>query len=460
MHLPYVLAALLALLTLAWAGTPEENGVDFHGCKTPNTLALTFDDGPHPTLTPAILDVLKELGIKATFFVMGKNVHNNTAILQRAYDEGHQIAQHTYDHFALTKLSNDEVRGQIQRNEDLVYRVIGQRMRVMRPPYGNSDRRVHKVLKEMGYWTILWILDTNDWRGYDPIKTFEKGLERGRGIASLSHDTAAVETPEKLRQIHAFVKSKGFRFISISECINKQPYEGGWGNVVNAAFDTSVTTNTSEPYADATPATVSVAQASNGATTASVKLATSAATPHSSVSPAIPHTASLPHALSTPIVQFTPHHPANPTITSSTHVTPQPAPHTSSKSNPVNSSVVYSKHWVSTPSPKPSPTPAVSTPSPDHDTITPSIDSPSVVSQSVPSLASFDAAGQDANLANTVPRTSSPPISPAASWAIAIVSVAIVAAAVVALSHRRLYRVTVTWLEGYSQVGTAERSLV
>ncbi|KAI8803762.1 hypothetical protein BJ742DRAFT_485196 [Cladochytrium replicatum] len=372
MLLANVLAALLAVFTLTAAGTPEENGVDFHGCKSPNTLALTFDDGPHPTVTPAILDVLKELGIKTTFFVMGKNVHNNTAILKRAYDEGHQIAQHTYDHFPLTRLSDDEVRDQIKRNEDLVYNVIGQRMRVMRPPYGNSDRRVHKILKGMGYWSILWTLDTNDWRGYDPMDTFEKGVEPGRGIASLSHDTAAVETPKKLQEIHAYVKSKGFRFISISECIDKQPYEDGWGNVVNAAFDLSVATNTTESPRNPTDAAVSVSQASNDASSVSAKVPSSSAASHSSsVSSDIALSTTLSPATSTPIAPQSDPEPSSttPTIPSSIHVPPPSAPHTTSKAVPVSSSVVYSVHWASTPSPHPSPqspTTTISIPTPNH----------------------------------------------------------------------------------------------
>ncbi|KAI8803763.1 hypothetical protein BJ742DRAFT_857267 [Cladochytrium replicatum] len=246
----------------------QVDGVDFLGCNTPNTLAMTFDDGPHATITPAILDVLKELGIKTTFFILGKNAVSTQAILKRAYDEGHQIAHHTYDHLSLPTLTDAQVREQIQKNEDLINSVIGHRTALMRPPYGDSDTRVYNIVKSMGYTLVKWNLDTNDWQNIDPFKIFETDLKPGTGYDSLSHDINVQQTPAKIRQIYNLVKQRGFRFISMAECVGRAPYKDGYGNVVNSAFDRSSGGGAQNPASPAAGgATRTSAAAGSAATT-------------------------------------------------------------------------------------------------------------------------------------------------------------------------------------------------
>ncbi|KAI8810321.1 hypothetical protein BJ742DRAFT_801400 [Cladochytrium replicatum] len=229
--------AVAALAALATSAAAQSDGVDFFGCGGTNTLAMTFDDGPDPNITPGLLDTLKSLGIKTTFFILGASAVNNRALVKRAYDEGHQIAHHTYDHLSLPSLTDAQVKDQIQRNEDLINSIIGHRTAIVRPPFGDSDARVYGIVKGMGYSIVKWNLDSNDWQGVDPFKIFDTDLKPGKGYMALQHDINFQETPAKIRQIYNLVKQRGFRFVSISECIGKQPYKDGWGNVVNKNFD-------------------------------------------------------------------------------------------------------------------------------------------------------------------------------------------------------------------------------
>ena len=102
-------------------------------CLNANQLALTYDDGP-TTLTNKLLDQLKAQNVKATFFVVGSRVINNPDILLRAYNEGHEIAIHTWSHPAQTTITNDQIVAEIVWNAKIIKDVIGVTPRVMRPP--------------------------------------------------------------------------------------------------------------------------------------------------------------------------------------------------------------------------------------------------------------------------------------------------------------------------------------
>lgn len=128
-------------------------------------LLLTFDDGPHLTLTPKLLDCLKEHDVKGVFFVLGERVaaKGGRTIVQRAFEEGHRIGNHTYTHPDLTKLSEAGVREELKRTEDLIAEFLTDH-KLYRPPYGAHNPTVDNVAREMGYHPILWNVDSEDWR--------------------------------------------------------------------------------------------------------------------------------------------------------------------------------------------------------------------------------------------------------------------------------------------------------
>ena len=134
---------------------------------------LTFDDGPTTTATPTILDILKEENVKASFFVIGKNVNKNSEIVKRAYEEGHYIANHGYDHNNSTLYkSNESFKNELEKTDEAIGNAIGinnYNSYIFRFPNGfmapaNKKRKeeVLDVLREMNYKYIDWNCLNND----------------------------------------------------------------------------------------------------------------------------------------------------------------------------------------------------------------------------------------------------------------------------------------------------------
>ncbi|MCQ8264872.1 polysaccharide deacetylase family protein [Streptococcus suis] len=124
-------------------------------------LAITFDDGPNRETTPQVLDYLKKYGVKATFFVLGKNVAGNEDILKRMIDEGHEVANHSWSHPSLTGLTADQVRMEIEETQAAIKEATGVEPTLVRPPYGAVNQSVMTVINKP---IIYWSVDSNDWQ--------------------------------------------------------------------------------------------------------------------------------------------------------------------------------------------------------------------------------------------------------------------------------------------------------
>jgi len=203
------------------AGTPAPRLVysDVHVDEP--YIALTFDDGPHATLTPKLLDLLASRHIKVTFFVLGECVDQNQQILQRAAREGHEIASHSWSHPQLNRMSDEGVRSQLKRTDDLIKSVIGIRPTLFRPPYGALTSRQKKwIPDEFGYKIILWDVDPLDWKEPGPATVTNRILKNTRpGSIVLSHDIhrGTIEAmPATIDQLLA----KHFKFVTVSELIS------------------------------------------------------------------------------------------------------------------------------------------------------------------------------------------------------------------------------------------------
>lgn len=183
-------------------------------------IAMTFDDGPHETLTPKLLDLLKAHHIKATFFVIGENVVQHPEILQRAAREGHEIASHSWSHPNFGKMSDEAVRNQLQKTDDAIKSAIGRRPTLMRPPYGSlTDREKKWIHQEFGYQIILWDVDPLDWKRPGPAVVCSRILKETRpGSIVLSHDIHP-GTIEAMPATFDQLEGKGFKFVTVSELI-------------------------------------------------------------------------------------------------------------------------------------------------------------------------------------------------------------------------------------------------
>jgi peptidoglycan/xylan/chitin deacetylase (PgdA/CDA1 family) len=178
-------------------------------------LYLTFDDGPHETATPFVLDQLKQFNAKATFFCLGKNVVAYPGIYKRIIDEGHATGNHTFDHTNGWKAQNDEYVNSIIEAEKYIH------SKLFRPPYGKISPFVSKLIrKRLGYKIIMWdVLSADFDEKISPEKCTENVLLNVRpGSIIVFHDsTKAWERMHyALEKTLQYFSRQGFSFKAIS----------------------------------------------------------------------------------------------------------------------------------------------------------------------------------------------------------------------------------------------------
>ncbi len=183
-------------------------------------IAITFDDGPHPKHTPRLLDMLKERNIKATFYVIGSSVARHPEIVRRIVAEGHEIGNHTWSHPNLSKMSQSDVRSQLDRCAAAIASAAGVKPRTMRPPYGalRKDQRVW-IHEDWGYPTILWDVDPEDWRRPGPSVVTSRITNKTRnGSIVLVHDLHGQSVDAMPATLDNLLR-KGFKFVTVSQLI-------------------------------------------------------------------------------------------------------------------------------------------------------------------------------------------------------------------------------------------------
>lgn len=183
-------------------------------------IAMTFDDGPSAALTPRLLDILKQRNIKATFFVLGQLVQEHPEIVQRAVAEGHEIANHSWDHKALNKLGEGGLEHELADTSAAISKATGKPVTLMRPPYGATNPRLNRAIeKEFGMKVILWSVDPFDWKRPGP-NVIEQRIVAGTkpGAIILSHDIHP-GTIEAMPGTLDALLSKGYKFVTVSELL-------------------------------------------------------------------------------------------------------------------------------------------------------------------------------------------------------------------------------------------------
>ena len=154
-------------------------------------VALTFDDGPSPETTPAVLDVLASFGVRATFFVLGESVERSPELLRRIVAEGHAVGLHGHRHRPLVLLSGREIRGEIRRAREAVHRVCPDAAvsHWLRPPHGFKSPGVLWAVSRAGFRLAGWSVDGRDYRETDPERVARNVLDALRpGAVILLHD--------------------------------------------------------------------------------------------------------------------------------------------------------------------------------------------------------------------------------------------------------------------------------
>ena len=160
---------LSIIVFMVWASASIRSGVyvrAFCREKTDRKVVyLTFDDGPHPPETERVLDVLRERGARATFFLIGSKVSGNEAVLRRMLEEGHALGLHTYSHAGtFPLLSFDKMLADVNEGKRAVESVAGKKISLFRPPFGVTNPTIAKVIRTLGLHTVGW-----DVRSFDTM---------------------------------------------------------------------------------------------------------------------------------------------------------------------------------------------------------------------------------------------------------------------------------------------------
>ncbi|MBO7747990.1 polysaccharide deacetylase family protein [Paenibacillus sp. MWE-103] len=195
-------------------------------------LALTFDDGPEPRTTNQILDLLKQYHAKATFFVIGYRVEKYPDIVKREIAEGHEVANHTFNHVFFTKgVASETIQREIARTDRSLKQLTGKKPFLFRPPGGYYNDKSIDIARKLGYTTVLWSWhqDTEDWRSPGVRHIANKVLKNARnGDIVLLHDYvsgASIHTVKALQVILPELERRGFKLVTVSELIRDKTGE-------------------------------------------------------------------------------------------------------------------------------------------------------------------------------------------------------------------------------------------
>ena len=224
----YTSLVLLLLLSFSSssvfaAAPPEKDGVIFSGTTAcGKKIALTFDDGPHPYKTMQILDLLDKFGVKATFFIIGENAEYYPEIVAEEAVRGHELANHSFTHPRLSRLTDAEISAEIERADAAIKKASGVTPRLFRPPEGAYSENVVKTAAQLGKTTIIWTVDTLDWAktARDAIvENVKASVTSGSIILFHDYTHKDAHTLEALEVIVPYLQGEGYEFVTVSELL-------------------------------------------------------------------------------------------------------------------------------------------------------------------------------------------------------------------------------------------------
>jgi chitin deacetylase len=192
--------------------------------ETEKVIALTFDDGPHPSTTAQVLEMLKQYSAKATFFVSGAGVEASPALVRRIVAEGHALGNRAWNQMA-EETSNLDATREVDETADLIQEVTGAKTELFRPPNGRLDTKLVSYAQKQGYAVTLWSVDSQDSLVAAPI-LLDNVLKNARpGRVVLLHDGSGDEqsaTIQALPQLLTALQQQGYRFVTIPELLKIQ----------------------------------------------------------------------------------------------------------------------------------------------------------------------------------------------------------------------------------------------
>lgn len=197
-------------------------------------VALTFDDGPEPGSTPAIVATLRQFGVKATFFCVGLHIHWFPNLVRQEYADGNLVEDHTWTHADLQRLKPDEIAEQLTSTANEIEQVTGAWPTLFRPPYGLFNWSIFAQARRMSFSSILWNVAPVDWLAPGKDVIVARVLRATHnGSIILLHDGSPDDRLDRSQTVAALpaiitgLRQRGFRFVTIEQMIHdlgqKQP---------------------------------------------------------------------------------------------------------------------------------------------------------------------------------------------------------------------------------------------
>ena len=217
--------------TIWWSRTTERR-----------SLALTFDDGPTARFTPGVLDVLDRYAVSATFFLIGELVQRDPELVRRAIDAGHEVANHTFDHYSAALQAPDDVRRTVERGADAVAELLGERPRWFRPVKGHITGSLMAAVAELGHDLAMWSVSRGPADSVGPtdvdavqrhlietvhpgaIVILHDGIGRSAWEWSGPDDDLVGQRRTEVEALPAVIErylAEGYRFVTVSDLIQR-----------------------------------------------------------------------------------------------------------------------------------------------------------------------------------------------------------------------------------------------
>lgn len=218
-----LLLALFACSVLQSGAAPDIVYSHKTGAEKPR-VALTFDDGPHPRYTPEILKILAQYNVKATFFSVGVNAETYPQLITRICEAGHELGNHTYNHYHVAKLGEEELKEDIHLCSAALKRISGKDVHLFRPPEGVCSDSLKTICAKEDMTIVLWSVDTRDW-AHTPVSDICENVQRNAkdGSIILMHDFIGKNspTPTALRRIIPMLLELGYEFVTVSQLLER-----------------------------------------------------------------------------------------------------------------------------------------------------------------------------------------------------------------------------------------------
>ena len=194
----------------------------------PRLIALTFDDGPYPVMTPLLLDRLRDLGVRATFFLIGDDAVHYPELTKRIAESGNEIGNHTFSHPDLDRIAPSPVTAELEKAKENLVALTGERSPawLMRPPHGRFTEATVKAAQAAGYDVALWSDAPGDWHPTTAQQLTAHMLASATAPEIAILHSGSLPTIDMLQEVVPQFRAAGYRFVTVSELLRQVGAQG------------------------------------------------------------------------------------------------------------------------------------------------------------------------------------------------------------------------------------------